>query len=139
MRFRKCRNCLVHSQPAFLILPHPLNSMKWLLSKLYIPENFESHNSLKLSFTNIWGYFSNFAVCKSFYSVLVWKESATHACSCSFCEDQAFLCTLPVPLKLLRFIFKFLTDLTPFNVLLLFSLVVTTLFCLYSFWLFYVM
>ena len=30
------------------------------------PDNFESHNFLKLSFTNIWGLWMNFADCKSF-------------------------------------------------------------------------
>ena len=30
------------------------------------PDNFESHNSLKLSFTNIQGLFSNFIECGSF-------------------------------------------------------------------------
>ena len=30
------------------------------------PDNFESHNSLKLRFTNIWGLRSNFGDCESF-------------------------------------------------------------------------
>ena len=29
------------------------------------PDNFESHNSLKLAFTNIWGLCSNFVDCES--------------------------------------------------------------------------
>ena len=37
-----------------------------ILSKGYKPDNFESHNSLKLSFTNIWGLCLNFIDCKSF-------------------------------------------------------------------------
>ena len=37
-----------------------------ILSKAYKPDNFELHNSLKLSFTNIWGLCSNFVDCKSF-------------------------------------------------------------------------
>ena len=36
-----------------------------MLSKACKPDNFESHNSLKLSFTNIRGLCSNFADCKS--------------------------------------------------------------------------
>ena len=36
------------------------------LSKACKPDNFESHNSLKLSFTNIWGLYLNFADCQSF-------------------------------------------------------------------------
>ena len=37
-----------------------------ILSKACKPDNFESHNSLKLSFTNIWGFRSNFVDCESF-------------------------------------------------------------------------
>ena len=36
------------------------------LSKAYKPENFESHSSLKLNFTNIQGLCSNFVDCESF-------------------------------------------------------------------------
>ena len=37
-----------------------------ILSKACEPDNFESHNSLKLSFTNIRGLRSNFVDCESF-------------------------------------------------------------------------
>ena len=37
-----------------------------ILSKACNPDNFESHNSLKLSFTNIRGLHSNFLDCESF-------------------------------------------------------------------------
>ena len=37
-----------------------------VLSKACKPDNFESHNSLKLSFTNIRGRHSNFVDCESF-------------------------------------------------------------------------
>ena len=37
-----------------------------ILSKACKPDNFESHNSLKLSFTNIRGLLSNFVDCESF-------------------------------------------------------------------------
>ena len=37
-----------------------------MLSKTSKPDNFESHNSLKLSFTNIQGLRSNFLNCGSF-------------------------------------------------------------------------
>ena len=37
-----------------------------ILSKRCKPDNFEPHNSLKLSFTNIWGLHSNFVECESF-------------------------------------------------------------------------
>ena len=78
-----------------------------ILSKACKPDNFESHNSLKLSFTNIWGLRSNFVDCESFlesnspdilalcetnlddsidsgnfsvrgYLPLIWKDSSTH-------------------------------------------------------------
>ena len=37
-----------------------------ILSKGCKLDNFESHNSLRLSFTNIWGLHSNFVECESF-------------------------------------------------------------------------
>ena len=37
-----------------------------ILSKACKPDNCESHNSLKLSFTNISGLHSNFVGCESF-------------------------------------------------------------------------
>ena len=38
-----------------------------ILSKACKPDNFESHNSLKLSFTNIRGLSLNFVDCESFF------------------------------------------------------------------------
>ena len=38
-----------------------------ILSKGCKRDNFESHNSLKLSFMNIWGLGSNFVDCESFF------------------------------------------------------------------------
>ena len=78
-----------------------------ILSKACKPDNFESHNSLKLSFTNIRGLCSNFVDCESFlesnspdilalcetnlddsidsgnfsvrgYLPLIWKDSSTY-------------------------------------------------------------
>ena len=78
-----------------------------ILSKACKPDNFESHNFLKLSFTNIQGLHSNFVDCESFlesnspdilplcktnlddstdsgnfsvrgYLSLIWKDSSTH-------------------------------------------------------------
>ena len=42
-----------------------------ILSKRYKPDNFETHNYLKLSFTNVWGLRSNFAKCESFHESLL--------------------------------------------------------------------
>ena len=84
--------------------------IKAILSKGCKPDNFESHNSLKLSFTNIWGLSSNFVECESFlesnsaeilalcetnldesnnfykagYLHLIWKDSST--CICMFVQ-----------------------------------------------------
>ena len=52
-----------------------------ILSKACKPDNFESHNSLKLSFMNIRGFHSNFVNCESFLesnSPLIWNDSSTH-------------------------------------------------------------
>ena len=78
-----------------------------ILSKGYKPDNFELQNSLKFSFTNIWGLHHNFVDCQSFlksispdifalwetnlddsidsgnfsttsYPPLIWKDSSTH-------------------------------------------------------------
>ena len=46
-----------------------------ILSKGCKPENFNPHNSLKLSFTNIWGFRSSFVECESFLG------SNSHSCS----------------------------------------------------------
>ena len=98
--------CLMNSQPTFLFLTY-LNLIMAILSKACKPDNFESHNSLKLSFTNIWGLRSNFVDCESFlesnfpdilaqceinmddsidsgnfplrgYLPLIWKDSSVH-------------------------------------------------------------
>ena len=60
----------MNSQPTFLFLTY-LNLMinehlTNILSKACKPDNFELHSSLKLSFTNIQGLYSNFVDCESF-------------------------------------------------------------------------
>ena len=57
--------CLMSSQQIFLFLTN-LNLIMAILSKACRPDNFELHNSLKLSFTNIWGLRLNFVDCESF-------------------------------------------------------------------------
>ena len=54
----------MNSQPAFLFFTY-VNFLA-ILSKACKPDNFESHNSLKLSFANIRGLCSNFVDCESF-------------------------------------------------------------------------
>ena len=54
------------SQPTFLLLTYFLTqSIMTILSKGCKPDNFEPHNSLKLSFANIRGLNSNFVECES--------------------------------------------------------------------------
>ena len=40
-----------------------------ILSKVCKPDNFESHNYVNLSFMNIWGHYSNFVDCESFFEL----------------------------------------------------------------------
>ena len=101
-----------------------------ILSKACKPDNFESHNSLKLSFTNIRGLRSNFVDCESFlesnspdilalcetnlndsidsgnffvrgYLPLIWKDSTTHMHG-----------LLVYARKLCRFLLMFFTNFT---------------------------
>ena len=55
------------SQPMLLFLAYFLTqSIMPILSKGCKQDNFESHNSLKLNCSNIWGVHSNFVECESF-------------------------------------------------------------------------
>ena len=132
-----------------------------ILSKACRLDNFESHNSLKLSFTNIRGLCSNFVDSESFlvsnsrdilalcetnrddsidsgnffvrgYRPLIWKDSSTH------------IHGLPVYVKErlpfaqdLSLLCMFLTGFTSLSVLVLFLLSVTFfsfVHCFYSIW-----
>ena len=102
-----------------------------ILSKACKPDNFEWHNSLKLSFTNIRGLHSNFVDCESFlelnspdihalcetnlddsiyfgnfsvrgYLPLIRKDSGTHMHS--LCERRTCFCTGLICRKLCRFL-----------------------------------
>ena len=62
------RRLVSHELKVYLSVFNPLWT-QWImeiLSKGCKPDNFESHSSLKLSFTNIWGLRSNFVECDSF-------------------------------------------------------------------------
>ena len=125
-----------------------------ILSKACKPDNFKSHNSQKLSFSNIWGLGSNFADCESFlesnspgilalfeknldestdsgnfsvkgYLTLIWKDSSPHAWSRSLCERRNSFCTGLISRKLCRFLLMLLTDFTSLSVLHLFPLSIT--------------
>ena len=56
----------MNSQPTFQFLTYFKVNWLWPLSKGCKPDNFESHNSLKLSFANMWDLRSNIVDCESF-------------------------------------------------------------------------
>ena len=125
-----------------------------ILSKGCKPDNFESHNSLKLSFMNICGFCSNSVECESFpesnspdilapcetnlddsidsdnfsvtgYLPLIRKDCITHMHGLVVYRRKDFLCTGLTSRKLCRFLLMFLTGFTKRNVLLLFLLLIT--------------
>ena len=55
-----------HKLAAYLSVFNLFKLIKTMLSKAWKPDNFELRNSLKLSFTNIWGFRSNFVDCETF-------------------------------------------------------------------------
>ena len=122
-----------------------------ILSKVCKPDNFESHNSLKLSFTNIRGLHSNFVDCESFlesnspdilapcetnlddsidsgnfsvtsYLPLIRKDSSTHIHGLAL-----------ISRKLCRFLLMFSTCFTSLSVLLLFPPSITFFLVMHGF------
>ena len=121
-----------------------------ILSKGCKVDGFQSHGSLKLSFTSIQVLYLNFVECKFFLESnspdilalceklgwLNWfwqflnegflplhrKDFATHAWSCSSCEGRTSFCTRLNSRKLCRFLCMFSNGFTSLNVLLLFPL-----------------
>ena len=108
-----------------------------ILSKACKPDNFELHNSLKLSFTNIRGLRSNFVDCESFlesnspdilalcetnlddstnfgnfsergYLPLIWKDSITHMHGLAVYVKKGLL----ISRKLCGFLHMFSTSIT---------------------------
>ena len=85
---------LVKTESGFIVRSVETGLGRWTLVVAVM--NFEWHDSLKLSFTNIWGLHSNFVDCESFlesnlddsidsgnfsvrgYLPLIWKDSSTH-------------------------------------------------------------
>ena len=122
-----------------------------ILSKICKPDNFESHNSLKLSFTNIRGLRSNFVDCESFYESnspdilalcesnlddsidsgyfsvrgylpLIRKDSGTHMHGLAVYVKEGIPFARDLSLENCRFLFMFSTGFTLLSVLLLFPL-----------------
>ena len=113
-----------------------------ILSKACKPDNFESHNSLKLSFTNIRGLRSNFVDYESFlesnspdilalretnlddsidsgnfslvdYFPLIWKDSSTYIHGLAvYVKEGLPFCTGLISRNLCRFLLMFLTGFT---------------------------
>ena len=101
-----------------------------ILSEQRKTNKFESHNSLKLNFTNIWGLLSNFAECEYLLESrssdklgwLNWFRQFlfgglfyfslkgfcySYAWSCSLCERASSFCTRGISRKLCRFLLIF--------------------------------
>ena len=134
-----------------------------MLSKACKPDNIESHNSLKLSFTNMRGLRSKFVDCESFlesnstdilalcetnlddsidsgnfsvrdYLPLIRKVSSTHMHGLAVYVKQGLPFARDLSLKkLCRFLFMFSTGFTSLSVLLLFPLSITSFSFLYGF------
>ena len=126
-----------------------------ILSKACKPDNFELHNSLKLSFTNMRGLRLNFVDCESFlesnspdvlalcetnlddsidsgsfsvrgYLPLFRKDSSTHVHGLTVYVKEGLPFARDLSLKkLCRFLLIFSTGFTSLSVLLLFPLVIT--------------
>ena len=132
------------------------------LSKIRKPDNFELHNSLKLSFTNIRGLRSNFVDCESFlesnspdicalcetnlddsndsgnFSVrgclpLIRKDSSTHMHGLAVYVKESLPFAWELSLENCRFLLIFSTCITSLSVLLLFPLSITFFLIMHSF------
>ena len=135
-----------------------------ILPKGCKPDNFESYNSLKLSFTNIRGLCSNFVERESFpwiklswHSCSMWDKLAwlnwfwqffcdrfssinskgfyySYAWSCNLCEGRTSFCTELISRKLCWFLLLFSSGFTSLSVLVLFPLSITFFVVIYGFW-----
>ena len=122
-----------------------------ILSKRCKQDNFEPHNSLKLSFTNIRGLCSKFVrqtiwgklgwfywfwqfLCQGLFSFNPKQFCYSYAWSCSLCERRTSFCTGFISRKLCGFLFMFLTSFTSLSVILLFPLSITFFVVMLSFW-----
>ena len=138
-----------------------------ILPKACKPDNFESHNSLKLSFTNIRGLRSNFVDCESFlesnspdilalyetdlddsidsgnfsvrgYLTLIWKDSSTHMHGLAVHVKKGLHFAWDLSLQNSADSYLFLTSFTSLIVLLLFPLSITFFVFVHSFWFYFI-
>ena len=152
----------MNSQSTFLFLTN-LNLINYgTLSKACKPDNLESHNSLKLSFTNIGGLRSNFVNWESFlesnstdifalcetnldnsidsgnflmksYLPLIRKDSGTHMHGLAVYVKEGLPFARDLPLENSADSYLFSTGFTSLSVLLLFSLLITFLVFVHGF------
>ena len=138
-----------------------------ILSKGCKPDNFEPHNSLKLSFTNIWGRCPNFAECESFlesnfpdslalcetnldnsidsgnfslrgYLALIWKDSITHMHGLAVYVKEGLSLYRTYLEKTLQ-ILTYVFDWIYFTqYLTCFPLSITSFIVVYSFWFYFI-
>ena len=138
-----------------------------ILSKGCKPDNFESHNSLKLSFTNICGLPSKFVECKSFlesnfpdilalsetnlndsidsgnfsvrgYLLLIWKDYISHRYGLAVYAKEGLPFTWDLSLKNSAVSFLFSNGFTSLSVLLLFPLSITFFLFMHGFWFYFI-
>ena len=95
-------------------------------------DKFESHNSLKLSFTNIRGLRSNFVACESFFEsnspdilALAQKDSGTHMHGLPVYVKEGLPFARDLSLENSADSYLFLTGFTSLSVLHLFPLSIT--------------
>ena len=138
-----------------------------ILSEGHKPDNFEPHNSLTLSFTNIWGLCSNFVECESFlesnsndilalceinlddsivsgnfsvrsYLPLIQKGFITLCMVLQFMWRKDFICTRFILKKTLR-ILAYVFNWLYFTVSYSFSSILITFFVfMHSFWCYFI-
>ena len=115
-----------------------------LLSKVFKPDNFESHDSLNLRFTNIQCFCLNFVGCELFlnqtplilllYMRQTWKIRLTEAISWwgSLCEGRTCFCVRLTLRKFWVFLFMFSTGFILFGFLFLFHQSINVLMFVFS-------
>ena len=138
-----------------------------ILLKSCKPDNFESHNPLKLSFTNIWGLHSNFVDYQSFlesnspdilalcetnlddsigsgnfsvkaYLPLILKDSNTHMHGLTVYVKEGLPFAWNLSLENCRFLLIFPTGFTSLSVLLRFPLSSTLFVFVQHFWFYFI-
>ena len=153
--------CLMNSQPAFLFLTSLNLMIMVILSKAC-----KSHNSLKLSFMNIWGLCSNFVDCESFlesnspyilvlcetnlddsidsgnfsvrgYLPLIWKDSSTHIHGRAVYVEEGLPFARDLSRKFCRFLLMFSTGFMSLSIILLFPLLIIFVF-VHGFWFYFI-